>query len=108
MATKTEGVEGRAGKPRRGTGGAAPSDGNTTNTRAGGAGGSGLERVTVNLTVRSVEALDGLVRLTGDTKTDAINKALQVYSYLQNLMNTGGALYVREADGAELERLRFF
>jgi hypothetical protein len=108
MAAKTEGVEGRAGKPRRRPGGAAPSDSTTTNTRAGGAGGSGLERVTVNLTVRSVEALEGLVSLTGDTKTDAINKALQVYSYLQNLMNTGGALYVREADGAELERLRFF
>jgi hypothetical protein len=108
MATKTEGVEGRASKPRRRPGGAAPSDSNTTNTRAGGTGGSGLERVTVNLTVRSVEALEGLVSLTGDTKTDAINKALQVYSYLQNLMNTGGALYVREADGAELERLRFF
>jgi len=108
MATKAEGAEASTSRPRRRSGGAAPSDSNTTSTRAGGSGGSGLERVTVNLTVRSVEALEGLVHLTGDTKTDAINKALQVYSYLQNLMNTGGALYVREADGAELERLRFF
>jgi hypothetical protein len=110
MAMKTEGAEVGASKPRRRSGAAAPSDSNTTNTRAGGAGGSGLERVTVNLTTRSVEALESLVHLTGDTKTDVINKALQVYSYLQNLMNTGGALYVREGEGegAELERLRFF
>jgi hypothetical protein len=107
MATTTEEAEARASKSRRRSG-TEPSDGNTTNTRTGGAGGSGLERVTVNLTARSVEALESLVHLTADTKTDAINKALQVYSYLQNLMNTGGALYVREAEGAELERLRFF
>jgi hypothetical protein len=72
------------------------------------AGGSGLERVTVNLAPRSVAALDALVQLTGDTKTDAINKALQVYSYLQGLMHDGGALYVRETAGGEMERLRFF
>jgi hypothetical protein len=74
----------------------------------GAAGGSNLERVTVNLTPRSVAALDSLVQLTGDTKTDAINKALQVYSYLQNVLQNGGALYVRESDSTELERLRFF
>jgi hypothetical protein len=73
-----------------------------------GAGGSNLERVTVNLTPRSVAALDALVQLTGDTKTDAINKALQIYSYLQNVLHNSGALYVRESDGDELERLRFF
>jgi len=101
MVTKTTGTEDRATKPRRGSDSAAT-------TRGGGVGGSGLERVTVNLTPRSVEALDSLVRLTGDTKTDTINKALQVYAYLQNLLNTGGALYVRDADGAEVERLRFF
>jgi hypothetical protein len=72
------------------------------------ASGSSLERVTVNLSPRSVAALDELVQITGDTKTDAINKALQVYSFLQTVMHQGGALYTREAPGAELERLRFF
>jgi hypothetical protein len=97
-------------KSRTGSGSATStaSSGSDTTGRSGGTGGSGLERVTVNLTPRTVEALDGLVQLTGDTKTDAINKALQVYAYLQNLLNAGGALYVREPDATETERLRFF
>jgi len=62
--------------------------------------------VTVNLTPRSVASLDSLVELTGDTKTDSINKSLQIYAYIQQLLSTGGALYIREPDSAELERLR--
>ena len=69
-------------------------------------GGSPLERVTVNLTARSVSSLDRLVELTGDTKTDSINKSLQFYSYIQQLLGNGGALYVREANSEEMERLR--
>lgn len=73
----------------------------------GSGGGSSLERVTVNLTSRSVAALEALVALSGDTKTDAINKALQIYAYLQQHMDGGGKVYVREPGSDELERLRF-
>jgi hypothetical protein len=88
------------------------SDSPTHERRPGGpspsGGGSALERVTVNLSGRSVAALDALVQLTGDTKTDSINKALQVYSYVRQLMHDGGRLYARETPQGEAERLHIF
>lgn len=70
-------------------------------------GRGGLERVTVNLTPRSSAALELAVRLTGDTKTDTINRALQVYAYLEQVARNGGSVHVREAKGDEMERLKF-
>jgi hypothetical protein len=66
----------------------------------------GLQRVTVNLTPRSWHALEGAVKRTGDSQTDTINRAIQVYSYLADITETGGTLYVRDAGSDELERLR--
>lgn len=77
-------------------------------TGGGRGGGSPLEKVTVNLTKRSVEALDKLVESTGETKTDAINKALQVYAFIQEQFDSGGTLYVKDAGSDEAERLRIF
>ena len=72
----------------------------------GRAGGS-YERVTVNLTEKTSMALSEVVRMTRDSKTDAINKALQLYAFLQQIAeNDGGGVYIREKAGAELERLR--
>src|SRR5205823_9334668 len=39
-----------------------------------------LQRVTVNLTPRSCEALELAVKQARDSQTDTINRALQVYS----------------------------
>lgn len=69
-------------------------------------GGSSLERVTVNLTKRSVTAMDRITELTGDTKTDAINKALQFYGYIQEFLDSGGALYMREPGNSELDKIK--
>ena len=69
-------------------------------------GGGGLERVTVNLTARSSQALQVAVELTGDTKTDTINRALQIYAFLQQAIAQGGSIHVRESTGAEVERLK--
>jgi hypothetical protein len=66
-----------------------------------------MERVTVNLTARASQALRESVELTGDTKTDTINRALLIYAFLQGVMQEGGAVYTRESDAAELERVRF-
>ena len=71
-------------------------------------GGSSLERVTVNLSPRSVAAMDRVVELTEDSKTDVINKSLQFWAFVQELMKSGGAVYTREADSNELERQRPF
>ena len=67
---------------------------------------SNLQRVTVNLTPRSCQALEMAVKQTGDSQTDTINRAIQVYSYLANITENGGTLYVRDAGRDELERLR--
>lgn len=67
-----------------------------------------LERVTVNLTPRSVKALEEVVAITQDTKTDVINRSLQVYAYLEKILQGGGAVYLREAESTDLERLKFF
>ncbi len=70
-------------------------------------GGRGLERITVNLTPRSSCALEFAVDMTGDTKTDAINRAVQIYAWLEQVLEGGGSVHVRPAEGAALERLRF-
>jgi hypothetical protein len=75
---------------------------------AAGRSQSSLERVTVNLTPRSAKALDDVVQLTQDTKTDVINRALQVYAFLEKIIHDGGTVYIRKAESADLERLKFF
>jgi hypothetical protein len=80
-------------------------------TRSGGRGNGSngpLERITVNLTGRASRALDLATELTGDTKTDTVNRALQVYAYMEQITARGGSVYVREAEGSELERLKVF
>jgi len=72
------------------------------------ASGVGAERTTTNLTPRSVRAIHNLVDWTGCTKTDTINRALQIYEFIQQVMKNGGTLHVRQSGGAELERLTFF
>lgn len=68
----------------------------------------GLERITVNLTPKAAEALDRAVKLTGDSKTDSVNRALLVYAYLEKVMQDGGCIYLKPDKDAELERLHFF
>ncbi|WP_107473607.1 hypothetical protein [Streptomyces sp. NRRL S-813] len=67
----------------------------------------GPARITVNLAPKAATALDQAVKLTGDSKTDTINRALQVYAYLEKVIQDGGTLFTRSADSHELERLYF-
>jgi hypothetical protein len=69
-------------------------------------GGGGLVRVTVNLTPAAAQALEGLCVETGYSKTDVINRALQVYEVWQEVaQRNGGTVSVRHRDG-ETERIR--
>jgi hypothetical protein len=54
------------------------------------------------------QAHEHLSELTGDTKTDSINRALQIYAYLEEIASHGGAIYIRESKDSELERLKMF
>ena len=70
-------------------------------------GGGPLERVTVNLVHRTSLALALLMKLTGASKTDAINKAIQLSAFLEETEANGGAVYIREGGkDSELQRLR--
>lgn len=77
-------------------------------TRAGRGHHAPFERVTVNLTARASRALDRASELTGDTKTDTINRALQVYAYLEEITENGGAIFVRESPDAEPQVIKLF
>src|SRR5690242_19847344 len=48
-------------------------------------GGGGLVRVTVNLTPAAAQAMERLCDETGYSKTDVINRALQVYEVWQEI-----------------------
>ncbi|WP_254126283.1 hypothetical protein [Amycolatopsis sp. CA-230715] len=74
-----------------------------------GGGGGGLERVTVNLAPRASRALEKATGLTGDSKTDTINRALQVYAYLEEVWSNGGQVLTRKnVDSNEVTVLQFF
>ncbi len=75
---------------------------------AGGRGGSAGERVTVNLTPRASQALSDVVARTGDTKTDAINRALRIYAYVERVLGDGGAVYVQVDSESPPQLLKIF
>ncbi|WP_239648677.1 hypothetical protein [Nocardiopsis chromatogenes] len=45
---------------------------------------------------------------TGDTQTDVINRAIQVYAYLEQAMARGELIYLEDPEKQMRERLRFF
>lgn len=69
---------------------------------------SALERINVNLVPRASQALGQIAALTGDTKTDSINRALQVYAYIEQIIHDGGAVFVQGADDAAPQRIKIF
>lgn len=65
-----------------------------------------LTRVNVNLTQRTVAALDSAVAKTGDSRTDTINRAIQVYDLVQDLLRNGdGRSLVIKYPSGESERV---
>jgi hypothetical protein len=78
----------------------------TEQSASTGRGHGPLEKITVNLTPRTVAALELLVEVTGNSKTDSINRAIQIYSYLETVWSQGGAVYVRENADEESHMLK--
>ncbi len=87
---------------------AGESAGRARGDRRADAGGGGIERVTVNLSARASHALDLVTKLTGDTKTDAISRALQVYAFIEEITANGGSVYVKEGGDAPLQLVKIF
>jgi len=67
-----------------------------------------LERVTFNMTPRAARALELATQLTGDSKTDSINRAVQVYAYIQNIIANGGTISAHKSGDSPEQELVFF
>lgn len=67
--------------------------------------GSGLTKVSVNLTPRSVIALHVATALTEDNQTDVVNRAVQLYAYVCLLEKKGRLLFSDDPTTGVRERL---
>lgn len=67
-----------------------------------------LERLTVNLTPRTQDALERTTSRSGDSKTDALNRAVQIYDFLEEVWMAGGQVFVQREPGSAPEAIRFF
>lgn len=61
--------------------------------------GEGLTKLSVNLVPRSVGAMEFGAALAGDTCTDTVNRALQVYAYLMEQVSLGRQIFLLDPDG---------
>ncbi|MGA5102995.1 hypothetical protein ACPCC3_05045 [Streptomyces cellulosae] len=62
------------------------------------------ERFTVTLIAAAVQAVAALMRITGLSKTDVINRSVQVYGFLAEQMEDGKEVLLRDKQG-NLERV---
>lgn len=67
-----------------------------------------LERVTVNLVPRTAKALQLAVDITGDTKTDTINRAIQMYAFMEETVRQGGTILVRDKPDGDVQVIRWY
>jgi hypothetical protein len=65
------------------------------------------ERLTVNLIPRAAEALASAATRTGLSKTDVVNRAVQMYDHLEGLHGDGAQVLVRQPSGDEQVMLWF-
>lgn len=66
-----------------------------------------MTKVSANFTPRSVIALDAAAEITGDSKTEALNRSVQVYAYLMKLEKEGRLLFVEDPTAGTRQRLLF-
>jgi hypothetical protein len=64
-----------------------------------------LTKVTANLVQRALTALNAASEITGDNRTDVINRSLQVYWFLMKAIQDGKLIFVKDPKTGEIERL---
>jgi hypothetical protein len=65
-----------------------------------------LHKITVKLIPRAWDAANETATLLGLTRTDVINRALQMYAYFERRIADGSEVFIRSKDG-EMERESF-
>jgi hypothetical protein len=63
-----------------------------------------FEKITVNLVERASRSLELAVSFTGYSKTDTVNRALQLYAYLEFERSIGNQILIRDAESGKLSR----
>lgn len=64
-------------------------------------------RMMFNMPQKTIDAMAVAMAVTGDGKTDVVNRAIQLYGYILSVHQKGGGLYIRTRERGELERLTF-
>jgi hypothetical protein len=64
-----------------------------------------LTRVTTNFPPRALAALDAATEATGDSRTDCITRAIQVYALIVRHDQRGQQVFVEDPTTGERERL---
>jgi len=59
-----------------------------------------MPRITVALTPDTATRLDELTARTGLSKTDLVNRAVQVYEFIDAETRAGSQILIRDTDGA--------
>ena len=58
-----------------------------------------IQKVTIKLIQESVDALDELIALEGNSATDTVNRALQSYAFLVREIKAGSQIFVQNDEG---------
>ena len=66
-----------------------------------------LTKVSANFVPRAMAALDLASQLTGDSRTDVLNRAVQVYAYLAKMMEEGNLIFVENPTTKAKDRVVF-
>ena len=65
-------------------------------------------RVTVNLSPLAADALEHATEVAGGTKTDTINKALQMFDMIMSAQAAGGGAWIQDNENEEPVKARFY
>ena len=65
-----------------------------------------LDRMSVSLIPRTVEELEQLHEKTGMSKTDIVNRAISLYAFVTEQLDSGQDLVVRNRQTGELQLIQ--
>jgi hypothetical protein len=66
-----------------------------------------LTKVSANFVPRAMHALDLASEITGDSRTDVLNRAVQVYAYLAQMTKEGRLIFVEDPSTKAKDRVVF-
>jgi hypothetical protein len=69
---------------------------------------STTERITVTLLAKVAEELKEIQKRTGLSKTDAVNRSITVYNFIDQQMSDGNLLIIRNQNSGQEQQVRFF